>query len=75
MAEKESYNKPGPLIIDAQAAENWRKFIKRFEIYLIAAEKEKKADKVRAVQRGGEQKGNLPRAPGLRGPQKYNGEK
>ena len=28
--------------------ENWRKFIKRFEIYLIAAEKEKKADKVKA---------------------------
>ena len=47
MAEKESYNKPGPLIIDAQAVENWRKFIKRFEIYLIAAEKEKKADKVK----------------------------
>ena len=47
MAEKESYNKPGPLIVDAQAAENWRKFIKRFEIYLVTAEKEKKADKVK----------------------------
>ena len=59
MAEKESYNKAGPLIIDAQAAENWMKFIKRFEIYLIAAEKEKKADNVRAVQRGGGAKGAI----------------
>ena len=41
------FNKPGPLIIDAQAADNWRKFLMRFEIYLIAAEKEKKSDKVK----------------------------
>ena len=47
MAEKEMFNKPGPLIIDAQAADNWRKFLMRFEIYLIAAEKEKKSDKVK----------------------------
>lgn len=47
MAEKESFNKPGPLIIDAQAAENWRKFIMRFEIYLVATEKEKKSDKIK----------------------------
>ena len=47
MAEKESYNKPGPLVLDAQVAENQRKFITRFEIYLVAAEKEKKADKIK----------------------------
>jgi len=32
MEEKEMFNKPGPLIIDAQAAENWRKFLMRLEI-------------------------------------------
>ena len=47
MAEKEMFNKPGPLIIDAQAAENWRKFLMRFEIYLVATEKEKKSDKLK----------------------------
>lgn len=47
MAEKEMFNKPGPLIIDAQAGDNWRKFLMRFEIYLIAAEKEKKSDKLK----------------------------
>ena len=41
------FNKPGPLIIDAQAAENWRKFLMRFEIYLVATEKEKKSDKLK----------------------------
>lgn len=45
MADKE-FNKPGPLIIDDQAAENWRKFIMRFEIYLVATDKEKKSDKI-----------------------------
>jgi len=47
MADKESFNKPGPLILDAQAAENWRKFIMRFEIYLEASEKTKKSDKIK----------------------------
>jgi hypothetical protein len=45
MAEREMFNKPGPLIIDAQSAENWRKFLMRFEIYLIAKEKDEKPDK------------------------------
>ena len=40
------FNKPGPLIIDAQAAEKWRnEFLMTFEIYLVATEKEKKSDK------------------------------
>lgn len=47
MAEKEMFNKPGPLILDAQAAENWRKFRMRFEIYLVATEKDKKSDKLK----------------------------
>ena len=47
MVEKEMFNKPGPLIINAQAAENWREFLLRFEIYLVATEKEKKSDKLK----------------------------
>lgn len=44
MAEKEMFNKPGPLITDAQAAENWRKFLMRFEIYLVATEEFRQAN-------------------------------
>ena len=44
MAERETHTKPGPLVLDAQASENWRKFLMWFEIYLIATEKNKKSD-------------------------------
>ena len=44
MAEKESFSKPGPLIFDAHAADNWQKFRMRFEIYLVASEKDEKPD-------------------------------
>ena len=48
MAEaRESHTKPGPLVLDAQAAENWRKFLMSFEIYLIATEKERKSEKLK----------------------------
>lgn len=47
MAEKETFSKPVPLIIDAKAAEKWRKFLMRFEIYRVATEKEKKSDKLK----------------------------
>lgn len=43
----EGGNKPGPLVLDAHAAENWRKFIMEFNIYLAAKEKDSKADKLK----------------------------
>ena len=44
MAERETHTKPGPLVLDAQASEKWRKFLTSFEIYLIATENNKKSD-------------------------------
>ena len=38
---------PGPLLLDANAAENWRKFFMQFEIYLVAKAKDDKADKLK----------------------------
>lgn len=38
---------PGPLVLDAQASENWRKFLMQFEIYLIAKGKDDKSDKLK----------------------------
>ena len=38
---------PGPLLLDANAAENWRKFFMQFEIYLVAKGKDDKADKMK----------------------------
>ena len=38
---------PGPLLLDANAAENWRKFFMQFEIYLVAKGKDAKADKLK----------------------------
>ena len=32
---------PGPLLLDANAAENWRTFYMKFEIYLVAKGKDK----------------------------------
>ena len=49
MAESEhsGHRTPGPLVLDAQASENWRKFLMQFEIYLVAKGKEKATDKVK----------------------------
>ena len=38
---------PGPLLLDANAAENWRKFFMQFEIYLVAKGKDDKADEMK----------------------------
>ena len=46
MAERYS-RMPGPLLLDANAAENWRKFFMQFEIYLVAKGKDAKADKLK----------------------------
>ena len=43
----EERNRLGPLILDANAAENWRKFIREFEIYLVANEKDRKSEKLK----------------------------
>ena len=45
--EGRNESKPGPLVLDAQASENWRKFLMQFEIYLIVKEKDKKPDKLK----------------------------
>ena len=34
-------------MLDAQAAENWRKFIMQFEIFLVAKGKDEKPDKLK----------------------------
>ena len=48
MAESDnSHRIPGPLVLDAQAAENWRKFIMQFNIYLVAKGKDEKPDKIK----------------------------
>lgn len=47
MAERDIHTRPGPLVLDAQASENWRKFLMQFEIYLIAKEKDGKAEKLK----------------------------
>ena len=46
MAERDS-RMPGPLLLDANAAENWRKFFMQFEIYLVAKGKDDEADKLK----------------------------
>ena len=38
---------PGLLLLDANAAENWRKFLMQFEIYLASKGKDDKADKMK----------------------------
>ena len=38
---------PGPLLLDANAAENWRKFFMQSEIYLVAKGKDVKADRLK----------------------------
>ena len=46
MAERDS-RMPGPLLLDANAAENWRKFFMQFDIYVVAKGKDDKADKMK----------------------------
>ncbi|PFX31924.1 Retrovirus-related Pol polyprotein [Stylophora pistillata] len=46
MAEGNSRT-PGPLLLDANAAENWRKFFIQLEIFLVARGKDNKADKLK----------------------------
>ena len=46
MAERDS-RAPGPLVLDAHASENWRKFLMQFEIYLVAEAKDEKPDKLK----------------------------
>jgi hypothetical protein len=47
MAEREFHTKPGRLVLDAQASENWKKFLMAFEIYLVASEKDRKSEKLK----------------------------
>ncbi|XP_048582219.1 uncharacterized protein K02A2.6-like [Nematostella vectensis] len=49
MAESgEMYHRAlGPLVLDANASENWRKFLMQFEIYLVAKGKDDKGDKLK----------------------------
>ena len=46
MAERDART-PGPLVLDANAADNWRKFFMQFEIYLVAKGKDEKPDKLK----------------------------
>ena len=46
MAERVS-RVPGSLVLDAEASENWRKFLMQFEIYLVAKGKGEKPDKLK----------------------------
>ena len=43
MAERDS-RAPGPLVLDAHASENWRKFLVQIEIYLVAKSKDERLD-------------------------------
>ena len=48
-----SHRTPAPLVLDANASENWRKFLMQFEIYLVAKGKDDKEDKLKVnTQRG-----------------------
>ena len=46
MAERDART-PGPLVLDVNAADNWRKFFMQFEIYLVAKGKDEKPDKLK----------------------------
>ena len=46
MAERD-VRTPGPLVLDANTADNWRKFFMQFEIYLVAKGKDEKPDKLK----------------------------
>ena len=42
-----SHRTPGPVVLDANASENWQKFLIQFEIYLVAKGKDDKEDKLK----------------------------
>ena len=44
MAERD-LRASGPLVLDAHASANWRKFLMQFEIYLVEKAKDEKLDK------------------------------
>ena len=45
-----SHNRlPGPLSLEGNCAENWKRFIQEFEIYLVSSEKEGKKDEVKVA--------------------------
>ena len=46
MAERDTRT-PGPLVLDANAADNWRKFFMQLEIYLVAKGEDEKPDKLK----------------------------
>ena len=46
MAEQDTRT-PGPLVLDANAVDNWRKFFMQFEIYLVGKGKDEKPDKLK----------------------------
>ena len=46
MAERDTRTR-GPLVLDANAADNWRTFFMQFKIYLVAKGKDKKLDKLK----------------------------
>ena len=46
MAERDTRTL-GPLVLDANAADNWRKFFMQFEIYIVAKGKDEKPDKLK----------------------------
>ena len=46
MAERDS-RMPASLLLDTNAAENWRKFFMQFEIYLVAKGKDDLVDKLK----------------------------
>jgi len=46
MAERD-LRTPGPLVLAANAADNWRKLLMQFEFYLVAKSKDDKPDKLK----------------------------
>jgi len=46
MAERD-LRTPGPLVLAANAADNWRKLLMQFEFYLVAKSKDDKLDKLK----------------------------
>ncbi len=45
----EAYNKPSQVQLNGNVAENWRRFVQQFEIYLAAAEKTDADDKIKVA--------------------------
>ena len=45
----ESLNPPKTLCLEGNTAENWRRWIQRFRLYMCATEKDKKAEKLQCA--------------------------